>query len=131
MKYPNLAEGERVLYKTGRHYRYYWIPICLGIIFTNVWVGLGIPFAVYLYLRFKKDRILITNNRVLIIEGLKEKVVYEAALADIRSVEYSYNYWARSHNITFVLESGPTKFSFISGALSFKEALEKVLGRSQ
>lgn len=128
MRYPYLEVGEIVLYKTARSYRYYWVTICLGIIFgLGIHYVLGIPFLVYLYLRFKKDKIWITDKRVLVIQGLRQKTVLQVYLDNIRRVDYSYSYFARSHSLTFVTDSGSVKLNFLSGAYAFKVFLEKLL----
>jgi uncharacterized membrane protein YdbT with pleckstrin-like domain len=149
-----IASGERVLYQTRRHrlvlLRAIGLPLALavvglgllgayGVLETDrsapaiLWSGLaalilGLVLALPGYLRWRAEQYVVTDRRVLQVEGVLSKRVLDSSLHQVNDVLLTQSFWGRlldfgTIEILTASEAGVNRLDWIPRPLRFKRAM--------
>ena len=148
-----LAPGEAVLHRTLRH----WIVLMrwigsavvlavLGLVMASIyglatwqgagigaWIGLGLLLIAVLvalpgYLRWASEVYLVTDRRVIRVEGVLKKQVLDSGLAKVNDVRLTQTVAGRmlgygTLEIITASESGINRLEYLPRPMEFKKAM--------
>jgi uncharacterized membrane protein YdbT with pleckstrin-like domain len=148
-----IASGERVLYQTRRHrlvlLRAIGLPLALAVVGLGLlgaysvwetdpspailWSGLaalilGLVLALPGYLRWRAEQYVVTDRRVLQVEGVLSKRVLDSSLHQVNDVLLTQSFWGRlldfgTIEILTASEAGVNRLDWIPRPLRFKRAM--------
>lgn len=121
-----LGKNEELVYEAQKH----WCVLIIPTLATVVTLGILVPWLVYAYFRYSRDKILITNRSFSIRTGLISITIESTPLDKINNFQYNQSVMGRilGYGTIFIQSAataGLSGYPYIKNPDEVKNALEE------